>query len=101
MRNILMNISCLILQLVSGVAGGNLLAGGLRSFHLGFLGNSLAGALGGAIGGQLFLRVTGVESDFHSSDAQIFLTSVFGAASGGVILTFVVGMIKRLLGRTY
>ena len=95
-----MNISCLILQIVSGIAAGNLLAGGLKSLHLGVLGNSLAGALGGGIGGQLFLRVTGVETNFHSSDAQIFLTSVFGAASGGVLVTFGVGMIKRLLSRT-
>jgi len=94
-----MNISCLILQIVSGIAAGNLLAGGLKNLHLGLLGNSLTGALGGGIGGQIFLRVTGIESDFHSSDAQIFLTSVFGAASGGVILTFVVGMIRRLLSR--
>jgi hypothetical protein len=100
MRNTFMNISCLILQIVSGIAAGNLLAGGLKSFHLGIPGSSLAGALGGGIGGQIFLRVTGIESDFHSSDAQIFLTSVFGAASGGVALTFVVGMIKRLLSRS-
>jgi uncharacterized membrane protein YeaQ/YmgE (transglycosylase-associated protein family) len=95
-----MNISCLILQIVCGVAAGNLLASGLKSLHSGALGNSLAGALGGGIGGQIFLRLTGVESDFHSSDAQIFLTSVFGAASGGVLVTFVVGLIKRLLSRS-
>lgn len=94
-----MNISCLILQIVSGIAAGNLLAAGLKTLHLGLPGNSLAGALGGGLGGQLFLRVTGVEADFHSSDAQIFLSSVFGAASGGVIVTFVAGMIKRLLSR--
>jgi uncharacterized membrane protein YeaQ/YmgE (transglycosylase-associated protein family) len=100
MRNTFMNISCLILQIVSGIAAGNLLAGGLKSCHSGILCNTLAGALGGGVGGQIFLRVTGIESDFHSSDAQIFLTSVFGAASGGVILTFVVGAIKRLLSRS-
>jgi hypothetical protein len=96
-----MNISCLILQIVSGIAASNLLAGGVKTLHLGVIGNSLAGALGGGIGGQIFLRVTGIESDFHSSDAQIFLTSVFGAASGGVLLTVVVGMIKRLLSRSF
>jgi hypothetical protein len=95
-----MNIPCLILQIVSGIAAGHLLAGGLKSLNLGLLGNSLAGALGGGIGGQIFLRVTGIESDFHSTDAQIFLTSVFGAASGGVVLTFVAGMIKRMLRRS-
>jgi hypothetical protein len=95
-----MNVSCLILQIVSGIAAGNLLANGLKSLHLGVFGNSLAGALGGGIGGQIFLRVTGVETDFHSSDAQIFLASVFGAASGGALVTFVAGILKRLLSRS-
>jgi uncharacterized membrane protein YeaQ/YmgE (transglycosylase-associated protein family) len=95
-----MNISCLILQIVSGIAASNLMAGAVKTCHLGTFGNSLAGALGGAIGGQLFLRLTGVESNFHSSDAQIFLTSVFGAASGGVLVSVIVGTIKRLLSRS-
>ncbi len=95
-----MNISCLILQIVTGIAASNLLASGMKSFHLGVPCNSIAGALGGALGGQIFLRLTGVESDFHSSDAQIFLTSVFGAASGGIIVSFIGGFFKRLFTRS-
>ena len=94
-----MNVPCLILQIVSGIAASYLVAGAAKTCHLGVLGNSLAGALGGAIGGQLFLRLTGVESDFHSSDAQIFLTDVFGGASGGAFVCFFVGMVKRLLSK--
>jgi uncharacterized membrane protein YeaQ/YmgE (transglycosylase-associated protein family) len=94
-----MNISCLILQLVSGIAASGLLANGVKSFHLGVVGNSIAGALGGALGGQLFLRLTGVEFDFHSSDAEIFLTSVLGAASGGVMVSAIAGIFKRLFSK--
>jgi len=94
-----MNVPCLILQIVSGIAASYLVAGAARHFHLGVLGNALAGALGGAIGGQLFLRLTGVESDFHSSDAQIFLANVFGGASGGACVAVIVGTVKRLLSR--
>jgi len=94
-----MNIPCLILQIVSGIAASYLVAGAARHFHLGVLGNAVAGALGGAIGGQLFLRLTGVESDFHSSDAQIFLTDVFGGASGGACVAVIMGTVKRLLSR--
>jgi uncharacterized membrane protein YeaQ/YmgE (transglycosylase-associated protein family) len=95
-----MNISCLVLQIITGIAASNLLASGVKRFQLGVPCNSISGALGGALGGQVFLRVTGVESDFHSSDAQIFLTSVFGAASGGVIVSFIVGIFKRLFSKS-
>jgi hypothetical protein len=94
-----MNIPCLILQIVSGIAASYLVAGAARHFHLGVLGNALAGALGGALGGQFFLHLTGVESDFHSSDAQIFLTDVFGGASGGAFITLISGAVRRLLSR--
>ena len=95
-----MNIPCLILQLVSGIAASNLVAGAIRNCGLGIFGNSLAGVLGGGLGGQIFLRLTGVESDFHSSDAQIFLASVFGGASGGAFVTAIAGMVKRMLNRS-
>jgi hypothetical protein len=75
-----MNIPCLLLQILTGIAAGNVLASGMKNFHLGAAVSSIAGALGGGIGGHIFLRLTGVESDFHSSDAQIFFGSVFGAA---------------------
>jgi hypothetical protein len=94
-----MNIPCLILQIVSGIAASYLVGGAAKHFHLGMLGNALVGALGGALGGQFFLRLTGVESDFHSSDAQIFLTDVFGGAAGGAFVTFVAGTIRRLMSK--
>jgi hypothetical protein len=95
-----MNISCLLLQIVTGIAAGNVLASGMKHFHLGVVVSSIAGGLGGGIGGQIFLRLTGVESNFHSSDAQIFLVSVFGAASGGVLVIFIAAFVKRLFSRT-
>jgi hypothetical protein len=95
----IVNIPCLILQFISGIAASNLVAGAIRNCGLGTLGNSLAGILGGGLGGQIFLSLTGVESDFHSSDAQIFLASVFGGASGGAFVTAVAGMVRRLLSR--
>jgi len=94
-----MNIPCLILQIVSGIAASYLVAGIAKHFHMGMFGNALAGAFGGAIGGQFFLHLTGVESDFHSSDAQIFLTDVFGGASGGAFVTFIAGTVRSLLSR--
>src|SRR5690349_19333812 len=98
-ENIFMNIACLMLQIVSGIAASYLVAGAAKHFHFGVLGNALVGALGGVIGGQFFLQLTGVESDFHSSDAQIFLTDVFGGASGGAFVTFIAGTLRKLMSK--
>src|SRR5262245_8883555 len=47
-----MNIVALIIQLISGAAGGNLVGALLKKLDLGTLGNSIAGILGGGLGGQ-------------------------------------------------
>ena len=48
-----MDIISLIIQAVGGVAGGNAAGKGIPNADLGPLGNTVAGAIGGAGGGQL------------------------------------------------
>jgi uncharacterized membrane protein YeaQ/YmgE (transglycosylase-associated protein family) len=48
-----MDITSLIIQLLAGVAGGNAVGKGAPNMDLGTLGNTIAGAIGGAGGGQL------------------------------------------------
>ena len=43
----------LIIQLVSGAVGGNIAGGLLKSLNLGPVGNSIAGIVGGGLGGQI------------------------------------------------
>jgi len=43
----------LIIQLISGAAGGNVAVALMKNLSLGTLGNSIAGVAGGGIGGQL------------------------------------------------
>ena len=43
----------LIIQLVSGVVGGNVLGAAVKNLNLGPVGNTIAGLLGGVIGGHL------------------------------------------------
>jgi hypothetical protein len=45
----------LVIQLISGVVGGNAIGAALKDYNLGSLGNTIAGALGGVGGGQLLL----------------------------------------------
>jgi uncharacterized membrane protein YeaQ/YmgE (transglycosylase-associated protein family) len=43
----------LIIQLVAGAVGGNAVGAGMKNVDLGTLGNTIAGAIGGAGGGTL------------------------------------------------
>ncbi len=43
----------LIIQLVSGAVGGNIAGGLMKSLSLGPVGNSIAGIVGGGLGGQI------------------------------------------------
>ena len=43
----------LIIQIVSGAIGGNVIGAASRDMSLGAVGNSIAGAIGGGIGGQV------------------------------------------------
>ena len=43
----------LVIQLVAGAVGGNAAGAILKQFNLGPLGNSIAGIIGGGLGGQL------------------------------------------------
>ena len=48
-----MDIVSLLIQLVSGAAGGNAAGAMMKKFSLGAVGNSILGILGGGIGGQI------------------------------------------------
>src|SRR5258708_30517603 len=49
----------LIIQLLSGAAGGNIIGNILKQYNLGPLGNSIAGIVGGGLGGQLLNMILG------------------------------------------
>ncbi len=53
-----MNLTGIILQLISGGVGGNIAAALLKKLNLGPVGNSIAGIVGGLITGQV-LRLLG------------------------------------------
>ena len=47
-----MDIVTLLVQLISGALGGNVAGSLLKNLSLGTVGNSLAGIVGGGLGGQ-------------------------------------------------
>jgi hypothetical protein len=77
-----MNITSLIIQLISGAVGGNVAGAAMKESSLGTLGNSIAGIVGG--GGL---------------DLQSILANVAGGGVGGAILMAIIGIIKNQMAK--
>jgi len=84
----------IVIQLVSGLIGGNLAGAGLKGKSLGSTGNSIAGALGGLGLGQL-LPLLGLGDGASATDMGSILTSVLGGGGGGAILTAIAGALFK------
>ena len=59
-----------IISLVSGAVGGNIAGGVLKEQSLGPIGNSIAGIVGGGLGGQLLSVLMGTGGTVAGAGAQ-------------------------------
>lgn len=87
----------LIVQLVGGAAGGNLFAK-LTEFSLGRIGNTISGAVGGAISGQLLQGLIpaltgGGDSGALAIGALLGQLAIGGV--GGAIFTVLVSLLMN------
>jgi hypothetical protein len=89
----------LVIQLVSGVVGGNAVGAALKDYNLGSLGNTIAGALCGVGGGQLLLAampaIAGAAGG--SLDVGAIIGQIVGGGAGGAILTVLAGLLKNMV----
>lgn len=87
----------LLIQLVSGAAGGNIVANLAKNVDLGPVGNSIAGALGGGGGAWLLdmLMGSGGSTAAGLNFGSIISQIIAGGAGGGV-LTAIVGAIRAM-----
>lgn len=95
-----MDIIALIIQIIAGAVGGNAAGAALKGKSLGGTGNSIAGAIGGLVLGQIVSRMTGgaVPADAVASsgmDLGSIITNLISSGAGGAILTAIIGMIKN------
>lgn len=93
-----MSLVPLLINLACGAIGGNVAGGVVKKISLGTLGNSLAGILGGGLGGQI-LAMLGLMPG--GEGGAIDLTSILGnvgagGVGGGVVLA-IIGVIKNVL----
>lgn len=93
----------LVIQLVSGAVGGNVVGAFLKQYNLGPVGNSIAGIVGGGLGGQLLsLLMTGGAAPAGAAaggfDIGSILTQIVGGGVGGGVLMVIVGLIRQAMG---
>lgn len=94
-----MDVTSLLIQLVSGAVGGNAAGAALKNLSLGTVGNSIVGILGGGIGGQI-LGMLGLGGGGEGMDASAIVSSVAGGGVGGAVLLAIIGFIKKSMGKS-
>ena len=95
-----MNIVSLIIEAVSGAVGGNVAGVAMKDNSLGPVGNSIAGILGGGLGGTLLQTIMGsAASGGADMDMSTILSNVAGGGVGGAVLMAVVGIAKNMMAK--
>lgn len=79
----------IIIQLLSGAAGGNAVGGLLKKLNMGPILNTITGLVGGFGGGKL------LEALNTGGDTNSIVTQILSGVGGGGILTVIVGFIKN------
>ena len=87
----------LIIQLIAGAIGGNAAGATMKNLDLGTLGNTIAGALGGAGGGTLLTALLPMLQGAAGGNVDIagLAGQAVGGGVAGAIVTAIVGMIKN------
>jgi len=94
-----MDIVSLLIQLASGALGGNAAGALFKNLSLGTLGNSLAGIVGGGIGGQILSQVLHVAPAAGAMDIGSILTQVAGGGVGGGGLMALIGLLRSMTAK--
>jgi len=100
-----MDITSLIIQLIVGAIGGNAAGKAMPDKSLGTLGNTIAGVVGGGLGGQILDAVLGggaVPADAAAAggmDIGAIIQDIAGGGIGGAVLMVVVAIIKGMMNK--
>jgi len=98
-----------IIQIVAGAIGGNAVGAGVKQYSLGTAGNSVVGAIGGLILGQILAAMgigepgmataEGAAPTAGGMDVGALIAQVVGGGAGGAVLTLIGGLIKNAMGK--
>ena len=104
-----MDIVNLLISLISGVVGGNIAGAAMKDKSLGALGNSIAGLVGGGVGGWLLsaMGILGKAAPAMAGvaaaggiDIGALIGNVAGSGIGGAIVMLIVGLFKGTQSKT-
>jgi hypothetical protein len=95
-----------IIEIIAGAIGGNAAGAGAKNYSLGTAGNSIAGAVGGLILGQI-LSAMGIGAPGMATaegapaaggmDVGALISQVLGGGVGGAVLTLIAGAVKNMM----
>jgi hypothetical protein len=88
----------LLLPLLSGAAGGNIIGGVLKNFNLGSAGNTLAGLVGGGLGSTILSSLMGAGGAAAGldGDTNALISQILGGGVGGGAITMLIAMLQGL-----
>ncbi len=97
------NLVPLIIQLVSGAVGGNIAGALFKNISLGTLWNSVAGIVGGGLGGQILQALFGVGAGgagaMAGMDIGSIIAQIAGGGVGGGVLMAIIGLIRSAMSK--
>jgi uncharacterized membrane protein YeaQ/YmgE (transglycosylase-associated protein family) len=95
-------ITNLVIQIITGMVGGNLAAVLAKEHGFGALGHTIVGLVGGAISGYFLQILAGITANGSVNEPtfveQAILQGLTGAAAGA-ILVLIVGFVKHSIDR--
>lgn len=98
-----MDLTSLLTQAVIGAIGGNGAGAVLKDQSLGTVGNTIAGVLGGGIGGQLLNAVLGsgaMATAGAAAAGPISVGNIAGGGIGGAVLMIIVSVIRGMMNKS-
>lgn len=87
----------LLIQLIGGGAGGNIVGALLKNVDLSKLAQTIIGIIGGIAGGQAVNWMGLLESVLGANDAGALIGDAGASAVGGGLLVAIVAMIKKAM----
>jgi len=92
----------LIVQILAGIGGGHATGSTLKNFDLGVLGNTIAGAVGGGVGGQLLtMLIPMLAGGAGGVDLGSLIGQIVGGGASGAVLTAIVALVKNAMSRQH
>jgi hypothetical protein len=103
------DIVSIIIQLIAGAAGGNIVGSLAKNLSLGTAGNTIAGAIGGFGGAQILDMLLGGSTTAVADataavansglDIGTIIQNIAGGGVGGGILMLIAGLIKSMTAK--